>query len=119
MYQKKKLDVEDQLYLFQIFGIVITVLLCLVLTISVTVRRGSRQQEESLLREATTIAKAGPVLEALEHDEDPEYDAYLRNYLDIYIRSISDLDFVAICDKDGVCRYYPNKAFVVWLQLMV
>ena len=112
MYQKKKLDVEDQLYLFQIFGIVVTVLLCLVLTISVTVRRSSRQQEESLLREATAIAKAGPVLEALEHDEDPEYDAYLRNYLDIYIRSISDLDFVAICDKDGVCRYYPNKAFV-------
>ena len=44
--------------------------------------------------------------------KDPEYDAYLQNYLDIYIKSISDLDFVAVCDQNRTCRYYPNRAFV-------
>lgn len=52
------------------------------------------------------------MVEALEHNGDTEYDAYLRNYLDIYIKSISDLDFVAVCEKDSTCRYYPNRAFV-------
>ena len=47
---KRKLNIENQLYLFQIFGIVVTAALCLVLTISVTLDRSSRQQEEALLK---------------------------------------------------------------------
>ena len=70
------------------------------------------QQTDRLFRESTAIAKAAPVVEALEHNGDTEYDAYLRNYLDIYIKSISNLDFVAVCEKDSTCRYYPNRAFV-------
>ncbi len=108
---KKKLDIEDQLYLFQIFGIIVTAALCLVLTISVTVVRSNRQQTDRLFQEVTAIAKAAPVVDALKH-KDPEYDAYLQNYLDIYIKSISDLDFVAVCDQNRTCRYYPNRAFV-------
>lgn len=108
---QKKLDIEDQLYLFQMIGIVITAALCLVLTIFVTIERSNSQRTESLFQESTAIAKAAPVLEALEHSA-PEYNTYLRNYLDIYIKSISDLDFVAVCDRDGLCRYYPNQAFV-------
>ena len=110
--RRKKLDIEDQLYLFQIFGIIVTAALCLVLTIFVTIGRSNSQQTDRLFRESTAIAKAAPVVEALEHNGDTEYDAYLRNYLDIYIKSISDLDFVAVCEKDSTCRYYPNRAFV-------
>lgn len=106
------MDIEDQLYLFQIFGIIVTAALCLVLTIFVTIGRSNSQQTDRLFRESTAIAKAAPVVEALEHNGDTEYDAYLRNYLDIYIKLISDLDFVAVCEKDSTCRYYPNRAFV-------
>ena len=48
---KKRMDIEKQLYLFQIFGIVVTAALCLVLMISVTLSRNNRQQEEELLEE--------------------------------------------------------------------
>ena len=63
---KKKLDIEDQLYLFQIFGIIVTAALCLVLTISVTVGRSNRQQTDRLFQEVTAIAKAAPVVDSLE-----------------------------------------------------
>ena len=106
---KKKIDIEKQLYLIQIFGLVVTAVLCLVLTISVTLTRNSRQQEQELLEESSTMARAKNVVEALQNKSDGEY---LNNYLDIYIKSISDLDFVAVCDTSNTCIYYPNKAFV-------
>lgn len=106
---KKKLDIENQLYLIQIFGVLATALLCLVLTISVTLNRNSRQKEEDLLETCTSIAKAKPVIAAFQ---DPNHREYLNNYLDIYIKSIDNLDFVAICDTENTCIYYPNKAFV-------
>ena len=109
---RKKLDIEDQLYLYQIFGIIVMAVLCLVLTIFVTVGRSNRQQTDTLFREAAAIAKAKPVVEALESPEDTDSSAYLRNYLDIYIKSIKDLDFVAVCDLNNTCLYYPNGAFV-------
>ena len=105
---KRKLNIENQLYLFQIFGIVVTAALCLVLTISVTLDRSSRQQEEALLKECATLARAKNVVEALREGG----SEYLSNYLNIYIKSISDLDFVAVCDTSNTCIYYPNKAFV-------
>lgn len=105
---KRKLNIENQLYLFQIFGIVVTAVLCLVLTISVTLDRSSRQQEEALLKECATLARAKNVVEALREGG----SEYLSNYLNIYIKSISDLDFVAVCDTSNTCIYYPNKAFV-------
>lgn len=72
--RRKKLDIEDQLYLFQIFGIIVTAALCLVLTIFVTIGRSNSQQTDRLFRESTAIAKAAPVVEALEHNGDTEYD---------------------------------------------
>ena len=106
---KKKIDIEKQLYLIQIFGLVVTAVLCLVLTISVTLTRNSRQQEQELLEESSTMPRAKDVVAALQNRRDGEY---LNNYLDIYIKSISDLDFVAVCDTSNTCIYYPNKAFV-------
>ena len=105
----KKLNIEHQLYLFQVFGIVVTAALCLVLTISVTLTRSNRQQEEELLTECRTVARANNVLEALRAGESSEY---LSNYLDIYVKSIPDLDFVAVCDTANTCLYYTNKAFI-------
>ena len=104
-----RLHIEGQLYMFQIFGVIVTAVLCLVLTLSVTLTRNSRQQEEQLLAECEAVARSRPVREALEGKEER---AYLNNYLDIYIKSIPDLDFVAVCDTDSHCLYYPNKAFV-------
>ena len=94
---KKRLDIEKQLYLFQIFGIVVTAALCLVLMISVTLSRNNRQQEEELLEECTTLTRAKNVVESLEAGVG---DEYLSNYLNIYIKSIADLDFVAVCDTE-------------------
>ena len=105
---KRKLHIEGQLYLFQIFGIVVTAALCLVLTVSVTLTRASRRQERQLLAQCEAIGRSRPVREALEGAD----QGYLNNYLDIYIKSIEDLDFVAVCDAQGRCLYYPNKAFV-------
>ena len=105
---KKRLNIENQLYMLQIFGIIVTAVLCLVLTISVTLTRNNRQQERQLLDECDMLANSRNVREALMGDG----REYLSNYLDIYIKSIPDLDFVAVCDTDSVCLYYPNKAFV-------
>ena len=46
--RRKKSDIEDQLYLFQIFGIIVTAALCLVLTIFVTIGRSNSQQTDRL-----------------------------------------------------------------------
>lgn len=105
---KRKFAIESQLYLFQIFGILVTAVLCLVLTISVTLTRSSDQQETHLLKECSVLANSRNVQEALTEDGQED----LNHYLDIYIKSITDLDFVAVCDMDSVCLYYPNKAFV-------
>ena len=107
----KKLDIESKLYLFQIFGIIVTAVLCLILTISVTIKRSTREQADIVMQESKVIARARPVVDTLL-SPDEEHIAYLRNYLDIYIRSISDVDFVAVCDTANTCLYYPNKAFV-------
>lgn len=106
---KKRMDIEKQLYLFQIFGIVVTAALCLVLMISVTLSRNNRQQEEELLEECTTLTRAKNVVESLETGVG---DEYLSNYLNIYIKSIANLDFVAVCDTENTCLYYPNRAFI-------
>lgn len=106
---KKKLDIEEQLHLIQIFGLLATMLLCLVLTISVTLTLNSRQQEEALKEESLMISRSKTVVSVFEGESNREY---LNNYLDIYIKSIEDLDFVAVCDINNTCIYYPNKAFV-------
>ncbi|WP_308588863.1 ATP-binding protein [uncultured Oscillibacter sp.] len=104
-----QIEIDQQLYLFQIFGIIVTAALCLVLTISVTLTRNNRQQEQQLLEECKTMARAKNVVAALEAGSGGEA---LSNYLNIYIKSISDLDFVAVCDTANTCLYYPNRAFV-------
>lgn len=104
---KKRFDIEKQLYLFQISGIVVTAVLCLVLTISVTLERHNRQQEGELLQKSVSLSRSKYVLEALETG-----GGDLAGYLDIYIKSIPNLDFVAVCDTGSTCIYYPNRAFV-------
>ena len=106
---KTKLDIENQLYLIQIFGIVVTAALCLVVMLTLTLSRNNRQQEEELLDECVTLTRAKNVISALETGEG---DEYLSNYLNIYIKSIPNLDFVAVCNTLNVCLYYPNTAFV-------
>lgn len=105
---KKRFDIEKQLYLFQVFGIVVTAALCLVLTISVTLERHNRQQEEELLQKCVVLSRSKYVVEALESGN----SGGLGEYLDIYIKSIANLDFVAVCDTGSTCIYYPNRAFV-------
>ena len=106
---KTKLDIENQLYLIQIFGIVVTAALCLVVMLTVTLSHSNQQQEEELLDECVTLARAKNVVSALQAGEG---DEYLSNYLNIYIKSIPDLDFVAVCNTLNTCLYYPNTAFV-------
>ena len=106
---KTKLDIENQLYLIQIFGIVVTAALCLVVMLTLTCSRNNRQQEEELLDECVTLTRAKNVISALETGEG---DEYLSNYLNIYIKSIPNLDFVAVCNTLNVCLDYPNTAFV-------
>ena len=48
---KTKLNIENQLYLIQIFGIVVTAALCLVVMLTVTLSHSNQQQEEELLDE--------------------------------------------------------------------
>ena len=55
---KTKLDIENQLYLIQIFGIVVTAALCLVVMLTVTLSHSNQQQEEELLDECVTLARA-------------------------------------------------------------
>lgn len=55
---KTKLDIENQLYLIQIFGIVVTAALCLVVMLTLTLSRNNRQQEEELLDECVTLTRA-------------------------------------------------------------
>ena len=105
----KHVKVEDQIYLFQIFGIVVTVLLFMVLSLSVTLTRSSHSQEEELLKTGRTLATSPIVTEALSLGDNQEY---LNNYLDVYIKSIENLDFVAVCNAESQCIYYPNRAFV-------
>ncbi len=105
---KRNLPIESQLYLFQVFGIIVTAVLCLVLTISVTLTRNNYQQEKHLLEECSILANSRNVRKALAG----EGQEHISNYLDIYIKSIENLDFVAVCNTDSVCLYYPNKAFV-------
>ena len=90
---KTKLDIENQLYLIQIFGIVVTAALCLVVMLTVTLSHSNQQQEEELLDECVTLARAKNVVSALQAGEG---DEYLSNYLNIYIKSIPNLDFVAV-----------------------
>ena len=106
---KTKLDIENQLYLIQIFGIVVTAALCLVVMLTVTLSHSNQQQEEELLDECVTLARAKNVVSALQAGEG---DEYLSNYLNIYIKSIPNLDFVAVCNTLNTCLYYPNTAFV-------
>ncbi|MBS4959524.1 MAG: Spo0B domain-containing protein [Clostridiales bacterium] len=107
--KKKILNIENQVSLIQIFGIVITILLCMVVSITVTVTRNNNKQEEKLLRTAKILASSSIVIEALQEDSN---NVYINNYLDIYIKSIANLDFLAVCDTKNVCIYYPNKSFV-------
>ena len=81
---KTKLDIENQLYLIQIFGIVVTAALCLVVMLTVTLSHSNQQQEEELLDECVTLARAKNVVSALQAGEG---DEYLSNYLNIYIMS--------------------------------
>ena len=69
---KKRLNIENQLYMFQIFGIIVTAVLCLVLTISVTLTRNNRQQERQLLDECD-------VAHITKIDYEYEADAYFPN----------------------------------------
>ena len=55
---KTKLDIENQLYLIQIFGIVVTAALCLVVMLTVTLSHSNQQQEEEPLDEGVTLARA-------------------------------------------------------------
>ena len=103
---KTKLDIENQLYLIQIFGIVVTAALCLVVMLTVTLSHSNQQQEEELLDECVTLARAKNVVSALQAGEG---DEYLSNYLNIYIKSIPNLDFVAVCNTLNTCLYYPTR----------
>ena len=81
----------------------------MVVSITVTVTRNNNKQEEKLLRTAKILASSSIVIEALQEDSN---NVYINNYLDIYIKSIANLDFLAVCDTKNVCIYYPNKSFV-------
>ena len=50
---KTKLDIENQLYLIQIFGIVVTAALCLVVMLTVTLSHSNQQQEEEQIGRAS------------------------------------------------------------------
>lgn len=107
--RKRKMNIEDQVNMFQILGILVAVVLCLVLTISVTLNKKYWDQEEDLYRTGSSLARISVVVDSLKTGNNL---GALSDYLDIYIKSIQSLDFVAVCDLDNTCLYYPNKSFV-------
>lgn len=107
--RKHRLNIEDQVNIFQILGVLVTAALCLVLTVSVTLNRKYEDQEHEILRTATTLARIDVVVDALKTGNN---QGALGNYLDIYIKTIPNLDFVAVCDLNNICLYYPNKGFL-------
>ncbi len=109
MEQTQPKSIREQILLVNFTVVAVTIVLTLLGTLYVTLRENRQTQDRNLMNSAQVVARVPFVIRDLKAGAPTEE---LWAFLDATIKGISDIDIIAVADKQSVQYYYPDRSFI-------
>lgn len=106
---KPAVTYRRHLYMAQLGAIVITVMLCALVSIVINISSQIHMIQSHLLSTANMLSSTPSVVESAELERATDE---CRRFLKGLIEEIPTVDKIELVDENGLCLYHPNTAYV-------
>lgn len=104
-----RLSVRKRAHFYYSFIIFLTVIILLATTYNIFFGQLTKSVEENLQNVSTVLVQNTKIREMIQ---DGQSNQQVDDFCDDALRKITNLDILAICDRNGICLYHNNRSFV-------
>lgn len=107
--RQKKLSLEKQLYLLQLFSITMTVLICAIVSLFITINSQIKIVDDNLKSTAKTLSISPSIVTSMTYGYSTDTCRY---FLDNLLRDMNFIDSVELITDNGYCIYHSNHNLI-------